>query len=256
MCAPGGCASAFRHPPLPQRTCDPSVLTCGGGPRGRCTAVPPVSGVTSAPPPEPARGTHAPRRAPPRKHRCATGRTTVPRAPPRGPPGGHGRPRPGRRPASHGAWLRVDEVGPGPRGDHWTYLTAGCRSRANHDGHGVEFVLTAPVPDPLFADLIALTAFYHCGPRPHPLGVGHSLPVGEPWVPGSACDHILVSLPYLHGSDLEVCHLPGGRARLLWLLPVTTSEIVYRREHGTEALEQRFDDAGIRPPDLHRPPVV
>ncbi|SNR88855.1 Suppressor of fused protein (SUFU) [Actinacidiphila glaucinigra] len=152
--------------------------------------------------------------------------------------------------------LRVIEVGPGPRGDHWTYVTAGCWSRGARDGHGVEFVLTAPVPDPRFADLIAMTAHYHCGPRPHPLDVGHSLPVGEPWVPGSACDHILVSLPYLHGPDLEVCHLPDGHARLLWLLPVTSSEIAFRREHGTEALERRFDEAGIRPLDLHRAPVV
>lgn len=152
--------------------------------------------------------------------------------------------------------LRVLEVGPGPRGDYWTYVTAGRGSRADRDGHRLEFVLTAPVRDPRFADLIAMTAHYHRGPRPHPLDVGHSLPVGGPWVPGSACDHILVNLPYLHGPDLEVCRLPGGHARLLWLLPVTASEIAFRREHGTEALERRFDDAGILPPALHRAPVV
>lgn len=130
--------------------------------------------------------------------------------------------------------------------------------RGFFSGHPVgTATLTAPVPDPRFADLIAMTAHYHCGPRHgHLLDVGHSLPVGEPWVPGSACDHILVSLPYLHGPDLEVCHLPGGHARLLWLLPVTSSEIAFRREHGTEALERRFDEAGIRPLDLHRAPVV
>jgi hypothetical protein len=150
--------------------------------------------------------------------------------------------------------LRVLVVGPGPRADSWAYVTAGCASLADDDGHGLEFVMTAPVRDRRFLDLLAMIAFYHCtGAR---LGPAHSVPIGEPWTPGSSCDHLLVSLPYLHGPDLEHCPLPGGHARILWTLPVTAAEIAYRREHGHEALERLLDEAAIIPTDPFRASVV
>lgn len=149
--------------------------------------------------------------------------------------------------------LRILEIGPGPRGSGWTYATAGCWTMKNHDGHGLEFVMTAPVRDPRFADLLRMTAHYNLS---HHLDAGHSLPLGEQWIPGSTCEHFLISLPYLHGPDLECCELPSGHTRILWLLPVTDAEIAFRREHGTEALEQLFDDAEINPLDPQRPSVV
>ncbi|MEU5876343.1 suppressor of fused domain protein [Spirillospora sp. NPDC047279] len=153
--------------------------------------------------------------------------------------------------------LRVIEVAPGPRLGIWTYATVGASLRADAHGRRREFVLTAAARDPRFPDLLAMAAFYHCGPAPRPLDVGHSVPLGEPWLLGSTCDHFLVSLPYLHGPALEQCTLPDGhQARFLWLLPVTPSEIAFRRTHGTEALEQLFDQARIDPVDPHRPAVV
>jgi hypothetical protein len=67
---------------------------------------------------------------------------------------------------------------------------------------------------------------------------------------------LLVSLPYLHGPDLEHCPLPNGHTRILWTLPVTATEIAFRREHGHEALEQLFDDHEIDPNDPKRASVV
>lgn len=89
-------------------------------------------------------------------------------------------PGPGRRNAVPD--LRILTVSPGPRADSWAYLTAGCWSTAETDGHGLEFVLTAPVRDERFADLLAMTASYHSD---HHLDLEHSLPIGEPWLPGS-----------------------------------------------------------------------
>jgi hypothetical protein len=77
-------------------------------------------------------------------------------------------------------------------------------------------------------------------------GIGHTVPIGEPWVPRSTCDHLLVSLPYPFGPDLELCDWDGDHARLLWLLPITEAERDIKAEHGLEALEQRFDDAAIK----------
>jgi aminoglycoside phosphotransferase len=98
-----------------------------------------------------------------------------------------------------------------------------------------------------------MTACYHVD---HHLDLEHSLPIGEPWLPGSRCDHLLISLPYLHGLDLEHCPLADGHARILWVLPVTAAEMAYRREHGHEALEQLFDEHAIVPTDPRRPSVA
>ncbi|MER6917066.1 suppressor of fused domain protein [Streptomyces sp. NPDC000594] len=161
-------------------------------------------------------------------------------------------PRPDRPGAVPG--LRVLVVGPGPRSASWAYVTAGCWAATEKDGHGLEFVLTAHVRDQRFIDLMAMIASYHRGG--HRLDLEHSMPIGEPWVPGSACDHLLISLPYLHGPDLEHCPLPAGHARILWALPVTAAEIDFRRRSGHEELEQLFDDAEIHPTDPFRASVV
>ncbi|WP_030462896.1 suppressor of fused domain protein [Kitasatospora sp. NRRL B-11411] len=145
-----------------------------------------------------------------------------------------------------GSGLRILAAGPGPRGGGWSYLTAGCGA--------VEFVLCGAADDPRFAELLGMVASYHAA---HRLDVEHSLPIGEPWLPGSACDHLLVSLPYLHGPELEHCPLPdGGHARVLWLLPITAAEAAFRRAHGHEALERLFDGHGIEPLDPRRPSVA
>lgn len=146
--------------------------------------------------------------------------------------------------------LTILTVSPGPRADSWAYITAGCSPTVETAGHGHEFVLTAPVRDQRFAELLAMTAYYHAD---HHLDVGHSVPIGEPWLPGSHCDHLLISLPYLHGPGLEHCPLPDGYARILWALPVTAAEMACRREHGCEALEQLFDESSIVPTDPGRP---
>lgn len=151
------------------------------------------------------------------------------------------------------AGLRVIEVAPGPRAGSWVYLTAGASVSSVP---AREFILTAPTCDPRFADLVAMTAFYHGGPQPHPLDVGHGVPIGEPWLPGSACDRFLVSPPYPHGPVLEHCALPNGhRARFLWLLPITATEMAYARTHGLEALEGLFEEAAINAVDPSRTSV-
>jgi hypothetical protein len=150
--------------------------------------------------------------------------------------------------------LRVLVVGPGPRSDGWAYATAGCWAALEKGGHGLEFVMTAHVRDQRFIELMAMIASYHRGG--HQLDLEHSMPIGEPWVPGSTCDHLVISLPYLHGPDLEHCPVPGGHARILWTLPVTTAEIEFRRRHGHEALERLFDEAEIDPLDPFRASVA
>jgi hypothetical protein len=80
----------------------------------------------------------------------------------------------------------------------------------------------------------------------HHFNVGHTMRIGWPWEAASACDRLLVSLPYSPGKRFEILHLPnGGHVRFLWLVPITPEEQAFWRREGLEALESRFEQAGI-----------
>lgn len=147
--------------------------------------------------------------------------------------------------------LRVVEFAPGPRTGLWVYASAGGWE-ARPDPR-LEFVLVAPAPDLRHVELVTLTAWYH---GRHGLGTDHTLPIGEPWLPGSGCDHLLVSRPYPFGPDLEICNVPDGHVHVLWLLPITAAEREFKVRHGTESLEQRFDNCGLEYWRPDRPSVV
>ncbi|GIF74880.1 suppressor of fused domain protein [Asanoa siamensis] len=137
------------------------------------------------------------------------------------------------------------------------YATVGLWDATQRDGHGLEFVLHAPGPaDEAHVETLTMVAYYHASGGDYVLDHGHTVPIGRPWLPGSGCDHLLVSLPYPWGPDLEECPLPGGHARVLWLLPITGAEKRFRHDHDLEALEQRLEDAGIVPTDPLRRCVV
>ncbi|MGW5667725.1 suppressor of fused domain protein [Micromonospora sp. NPDC003776] len=157
----------------------------------------------------------------------------------------------GRVPRFH-----VFRLSPG-RGEYgWLYVTAGLWDATQHDGHGLEFVMLAAEPSDRHVETVTMTAYYHAAGGRNALDLGHTVPIGQPWLPRSRCDHVLVSLPYLWGPDLEVCAFPEGHIRVLWLLPITKAEKTFRHRHGLEALEQRFEDAEIDPADPGRASVV
>jgi hypothetical protein len=138
-------------------------------------------------------------------------------------------------------------------GGGWVYATTGLWEATEQGGHGLEFVLHAPErDDETHIETLTMAGYYHASGGHHSLDVGHTVPIGRPWLPGSACDQLLVSLPYLWGPELEMCELPGGHARVLWLLPITEAEKRYGIQYGLDALEDRLEEAGIIPDDPHR----
>ena len=148
--------------------------------------------------------------------------------------------------------LRLAQQGTGQ-----LYATAGLWDATQRHGHGLEFVLDAPTrDDEIHVDTLTMVAYYHASGGDHALDHGHTVPIGRPWLPGSSCDHLLISLPYPWGPDLEDCDVPGGHARVLWLLPITEAEKRFRHSHGLEALEQHFEDSGIIPTDPYRKSVM
>lgn len=143
--------------------------------------------------------------------------------------------------------FRIFRIAPGPRANCWTYVTSGCWAAAQHDGHGLEFALMAPSDDHdvVHRESLTMNAYYHAGPESQRLDHGHTVPIGRPWLPGSPCDHWLISLPYPFGPDFELCTSQNGHARLLWLLPITAAERDFKAGAGLDALEDRFEHAGL-----------
>jgi hypothetical protein len=151
--------------------------------------------------------------------------------------------------------FRVVMVAPGPRLGMWTYVSIGAYQVRDGE-HAQEFIFVGEQDLPIHAAILTITAYYHAGPADHRLGVGHTVPMGKPWMPGSLCNHVLVSLPYPFGPELERCEIPHGHVQFLWLLPITRAEKEFRHRENLEELERRFDEAAIEYWDPARPSVV
>jgi len=141
-----------------------------------------------------------------------------------------------------------------PPGKHqwWTYAT--CSMSQPADASPIEIHLHSPVQTRNHAELMTAAAHYHrtaaC------LGLGHTVNFGRPWLPGSRCDHGLVSLPYLDGPDLELLELDGKTIRCLWLIPITRSEVEFAKNEGLENLEKRFEISRLNYLDPKRKAVA
>jgi Suppressor of fused protein (SUFU) len=101
-------------------------------------------------------------------------------------------------------------------------------------------------------ELLTVVAHFHRTGAP--LDLGHTVNFGRAWLPGSSCTHGLLSLPYLDGPSLEWMETP--RVRFLWLMPVTQQEVEFKKRHGLEALEDRFEGTGFDYLDPLRKSVV
>lgn len=149
--------------------------------------------------------------------------------------------------------FRAVRIEPGEESGLWTYASVGAWAATEEQSHGLEFIIAVPVQDLRAVELLAMTAYYHQGGT---LGLGHTIPFGEPWLPGSRCDHLLVSLPYPWGPELQTCHLGDRHVDFLWLLPITKQERDFKVANGLEALESRFDERELRYWDPRRPSVA
>ena len=100
---------------------------------------------------------------------------------------------------------------------------------------------------------LAMTAHYH---HTQTLGLGHTFPLGESWLPESTLNHALISLPYPFGEDLEVFNSNNDHVHFYWVLPITAEERAFKVENGLEALESRFEEAKLKYWDAKRRSAV
>jgi hypothetical protein len=148
--------------------------------------------------------------------------------------------------------FRVLRVAPVNNADVWTYVSVGGWAATDGD-FGVEFLISTASAEDRAVELLAMTVFYNRGGK---LDLGHTLPIGEPWLPGSRCDQLLVSLPYTFGPELQTCHIGDRHVEFLWLLPITEAERALKVSSGLEALESLFDEVGLRYWRVDRSSVV
>ena len=155
--------------------------------------------------------------------------------------------------------VRVLRVDPETRGGLWLHVSSGASLPAPDapatagPASGSEFVLVTPFKTLRAVELLAMVVYFH---GVEELGVGNTVSVGEPWLPGSTCGHLLVSSPYLLADELWTLSLPGRTVQFRWVIPITARERAYAGEKGLEALEQRFEQVGLEYWDPHRQSVV
>lgn len=149
--------------------------------------------------------------------------------------------------------FRALRVAPSNPQGLWTYVSVGGWAGTEAENVGTEFILCTAIEDIRAVELLAMTVFYHRGGK---LGPGHTLPLGEPWMAGSLCDHFLVTLPYPFGPDLEIAHVGDRHVEFLWLLPITKAERDLKVADGLEALESRFEEAGLHYWEIDRTSIV
>ncbi len=149
--------------------------------------------------------------------------------------------------------LRIACIGPGPNTEFWMYVSIGAWEMQRAAESTLEFFIIAPEENLRHVELLTMTAWYHgtdC------LGLGHTFPIGGPWLEGSNCTFMLVSLPYTFGPMLERCEVDGTEIKLLWLLPITQAEREFKAAHGLEELEQLFEAKGVEYWNPRRASVV
>jgi hypothetical protein len=156
--------------------------------------------------------------------------------------------------ASPIAGLRILEIPPNEKSRLWTYCTIGAFTQAHPTSGLLEFfLLTHRRETERSVELMTMLAGYQ--PR-EILGFGHTVPIGEPWLPKSSCTEFLISLPYPFGPDLELCVSSERHVHIAWALPITKAESSFAKTHSLEELERRFEGAGLRYWEEERASVV
>jgi len=146
--------------------------------------------------------------------------------------------------------FRVLAVPPNERTALHTYASIGAFALREPC---VELVLLTAERSSRAVEIVATAAAYH-----HATGLraGDRWVLGQPWLPGSACDAFLVSPPHPLGPTFERARGGTRPVRMLWLLPITPAERRFAHENGVAELELRFEDAPIEFWAPGRPSVV
>lgn len=122
------------------------------------------------------------------------------------------------------------------------------------DDKPLELHVFSPWETDQVVEILVATAHFHRTSTK--LDVGHSVNFGRPWIGKSDCDHGLISLPYLDGPRLEHLPVETGTVKFYWLIPVTASEVNFKKANELEALEVELEKSAFDYVDPLRQSVV
>ena len=151
----------------------------------------------------------------------------------------------------------VRRIAPASRDKPWVYATNGASVAVGEDEDGAEYVVLAPVADPVLVEMLAALATVNADPDTR-LGVGSIVNLGRPWTGSSAAKNLLVLPPYVFGPGFEVYEPPdeGRRIVVLWLVPITAAEARFVRLHGVQKFEELLQRSEANVANPGRAPVV
>lgn len=144
------------------------------------------------------------------------------------------------------------EITPGARRSMWIYSTVGMAGRNGEAS--LEMHSFSDIQNLTWQDILESVAHYHLTETS--LALGHTVNFGIDVAPGSKLTHGLISLPYLDGQKLEHFTHETHRISCLWLIPISQSELQYKKRFGLEALERIFEKAAFRYADPFRASLV
>lgn len=152
--------------------------------------------------------------------------------------------------------FRVARIQPQNKSQSWVYVSEGMSTLCRPEIGRLEIFILSPCEEALHVELLAMIAHYCYDPKLN-LGLHSILDIGRPWIEGSTCDHLLISLPFTIGPRLEWLKPQDGEVvRFLWALPITKNEAEFARRNDVESLEQLFDEHRINSVDPLRKSVV
>jgi hypothetical protein len=150
--------------------------------------------------------------------------------------------------------FHVIEIGPADDFPLWTYVTVGAGTVKPPDGRRLEFVLCSATPGEQHVRLLTMIVYFHT--TGETLDTGHVAGFGEPWIPGSRLDCVLITDPSVFEDDFEIFDHDDFHVHILWAVPITRAERALALSAGYEHLESLFEEQDTDYADPFRDPVV
>ena len=120
----------------------------------------------------------------------------------------------------------------------WIYATCGMSSMG--EKNPIELHIFSAIQDIHLLELLTAISHYH--KQDKKLNLNHTVNFGLAWQNDSKCSYGIISFPYLDGPNLELLKIDNKFSiQFLWLIPITQEELDYKKTHGVENLEQKFE---------------
>lgn len=134
---------------------------------------------------------------------------------------------------------------------HWTLITGGMSDQKQFvpDGHPehitrrTEVLFYASEPCAWMFPMLKTLAMVPFEQRTH-LHWWHSVPID---FENSQLAHAFFLPPYFESEDFDSLTIESDDVSILWMVPITESELLYKLEHGGQALEELFSNCELDP---------